>query len=299
MPTFEINREPVTSPPRPSATVLLLRDGPAGLEVLMQRRSDASDVLGGAFVFPGGKVDRADAESDMLARLDRPAEDLHQAVADPSLAVADAAACFVAAARETFEEAGVLLALESDGTWVSTARVEVARDASRGGLGFVEVLEQMDLRIATEALLPWARWITPRTPSLARKRFDSRFFLARAPLGQTVRHDDHEATESVWIAPRTALERGQGGEIMLAPPQLMSLVELARLPDVDTAMQPASRPWPRLVEPHSFDVEGTRAVAYPGDELHPVRERVMPGPTRLIFRDGRFEPFDGFDKLFA
>lgn len=297
-PQFRINHEVIETPPRPSATVLLLRDGADGLELLMQRRHDDSEVLGGAYVFPGGKVDRADSEEDMLARIDCAGEALQEALGDPLLDARTAAACYVAAARETFEEAGLLLATLKDGSAAGAEYAEEATRRSRAGFSFVEVLEELDLRLTVSALKPWSRWITPKMPSLARKRFDSRFFLTRAPLDQIARHDNHEATESVWLSPRQALERFRAREIMLAAPQLMSLYELATYPSVDVAMRPESGLWPRLIDPQPFEQEGTRVVAYPGDAAHSNPARVMPGPTRLIFRDGRFEPVEGIDSLF-
>lgn len=297
-PQFRINHEVIETPPRPSATVLLLRDGVDGLELLMQRRHDDSEVLGGAYVFPGGKVDRADSEDDMLARIDSAGAVLQLALGDPLLDARTAAACYVAAARETFEEAGLLLATLKDGSAAGAEYAEEATRRSRSGFSFVEVLEELDLRLTVSALKPWSRWITPKMPSLARKRFDSRFFLARAPVDQIARHDNHEATESVWLSPRQALERFRSREIMLAAPQLMSLYELATYANVEVAMDPQSGLWPRLIDPQPFDQEGTRVVAYPGDAAHSNPARVMPGPTRLIFRDGRFEPVEGIDSLF-
>jgi 8-oxo-dGTP pyrophosphatase MutT (NUDIX family) len=298
-PGFRINHETVETPPRASATVLLLRDGDDGLELLMQRRHEAADVLAGAYVFPGGKVDREDSDAEMLARIDRQSDVLHAALGDPELGPHAAAACYVAAARETFEEAGVLLARLADGRPVDAGQAALARRLAREGLSFIEVLEQLDLVLTVSALAAWSRWVTPKMPSLTRKRFDSRFFLARSPVDQVAHHDNHEATDSVWLGPRRALEMFRAGEIMLAPPQLMSLIELAPHPSMEAAMQSADRSWPRRIDPQPFEYEGARAVAYPGDALHSAAERVMPGPTRLIFRDGRFVPFDGIDGLLA
>lgn len=298
-PQFRINHEVVETPPRPSATVLLLRDGADGLELLMQRRHDDSEVLGGAYVFPGGKVDRADSDEDMLARIDSDGEALHAALGDPALEVRAAAACYVAAARETFEEAGVLLATRRDGRAADAEYAEEAIRRARSGFSFIEVLEELDLRLSVSALKPWSRWITPKMPSLARKRFDSRFFLARAPQDQVARHDNHEATESVWLSPRAALQRYRLREIMLAAPQLMSLLELATYPSVAVAMHRDSGMWPRVIDPQPFELDGMRVVAYPGDAAHSSPARVMPGPTRLIFRHGRFEPLEGIDSLFG
>ena len=299
---FTLNNAVVDTPPRPSSSVLLLRDGAdgtGGLEVLMQRRHERNDVLANAYVFPGGKVDRADGEIEMMSRLDQPAATIHARMADNALDERGAVVYFAAACREIFEEAGLLLAVRADGSPVDADDAEQAMQWLRQGLSFVEVLERFDLTMQTSALLPWTRWITPRQPTVMNKRFDVRFFLARTPAGQTAVHDNHEAVESVWLAPRAALERYHAREMMLAAPQLMSLVELARHATVDSAMHADAVNWPRLIEPLPFEHEGTRAVAYPGDPLHANPQRAMPGPTRLIFRDGRFEPFGHFDEFFT
>ena len=299
---FTLNNAVVDTPPRPSSTVLLLRDGhdgKSGLEVLMQRRHERNDVLANAYVFPGGKVDKADSEIEMMSRLDLPAASIHARMADSDLDERGAAVYFAAACREIFEEAGLLLAVRGDGAPVTAEDAEQAMQWLRQGLGFVEVLERFNLTMRASALVPWTRWITPRMPTVMNKRFDVRFFLARTPEGQTAIHDNHEAVESVWLAPRDALARYQAREMMLAAPQLMSLVELARYPSVDAAMHVDAVNWPRLIEPHPFDHEGNRAVAYPGDPLHSNPQRAMPGPTRLVFREGRFEPFGHYDELLA
>lgn len=296
---FTLNNVTVDTPPRPSSSVLLLRDGAAGLEVLMQRRHERNDVLANAYVFPGGKVDQADGDIDMMSRLDQPGATIHARMADSTLDERGAAVYFAAACREIFEEAGLLLAQRADGVMVDAQDAVQAMELLRQGLSFVEVLERFDLTMQASALVPWTRWITPRQPTVMSKRFDVRFFLARTPPGQTAVHDNHEAVESVWLAPRAALARYQAREMMLAAPQLMSLVELARHASVDAAMQVNAFTWPRLVEPLPFEHEGTRAVAYPGDPLHADPQRIMPGPTRLLFRDGRFEPFGDFEELFA
>ena len=94
------------------------------------------------------------------------------------------------------------------------------------------------------------------------------------------RHDDHEAIHSVWLRPRAALEAYWRGEIALAPPQIMSLVHLARHASVAAMMAEARGRMPCVVRPHTFEIDGSRAMAYPGDALHPERVRAMPGPLR-------------------
>jgi hypothetical protein len=103
----------------------------------------------------------------------------------------------------------------------------------------------------------------------------------------------------VWLQPRTALEQYWDGRIDLAPPQIMSLAHLARHASVDAVFTEARGRRPPVVQPEPFDDEGTRTICYPGDMRHSVAERALPGPTRLRFRNKRFEPVDGFEALFT
>jgi 8-oxo-dGTP pyrophosphatase MutT (NUDIX family) len=278
--------------PRPAATVVVLRDAPAGLEVFLLKRHGLSDVLGGAYVFPGGKVDREDALLDLDLHADQPAARLHAALHEQELEPAQAAALYVAAVREAFEEAGVLYAQGAD-----QAMAQRASLLRREGHAFDEVLGLLGLRLAASHLLPWVRWITPIRGGVLRKRFDTRFFVAAVPPGQQPRHDDHEATDSIWLTPRAALQQYAQGLIELAPPQIMSLVHLAHHGNVAAVLAQARQRPPPLIEPHPFEHEGASLVCYPGDERHPLRERALPGPTRLAYRNKRFEPVNGFDTL--
>jgi 8-oxo-dGTP pyrophosphatase MutT (NUDIX family) len=271
--------------PAPSASVVLLRDGADELEVFLLRRHGQSSVLGGAYVFPGGKVDAADAR--WVERLDRDRETLHTLLGEPGLARDEAAGLYVAAMRELFEEAGILLAE------VTPAQAAQAWAALRAGQHFDAVLAPTDLKLAASALQPWSRWITPTLSSVGRRRFDTRFFLATVPPGQDAGHDEHEATESLWIAPRAALRQYWDNRIDLAPPQIMSLTHLARHRDVASAFAAARARQPPCIRPEPHDVEGTRVLCYPGDPWHPEGEKVLPGPTRLCWRNGRFEPEAG------
>ena len=174
-----------------------------------------------------------------------------------------------------------------------------ARALLREGYAFDEVLAQMQLRLQTQSLAPWSRWVTPRVPSVMNKRFDTRFFVAACPADQIATHDNHEATESIWLTPRAALMQYQSGQIELAPPQIMSLAHLSRLGDVKAVMNEAKSRPPALIQPEPFDQDGSRVICYPGDARHSVPTRAMPGPTRLRYANKRFEPVDGFDALFG
>ena len=294
---MQLSSEIVDTPPRMAATVILLRQAPAGLEVFLLQRNRASDVLGGLYVFPGGKVDPADAAPDTHALLDQPVNALHQALHEPDITAATAASLYVAALREAFEECGVLLAHTAQGQPVDPAEMA---GRLRDGQPFGAALAQLGVKLQTRALLPWSRWITPRMPSLGMsKRFDTRFFVAAVPANQIALHDNFEATASVWLTPRAALEQYWAGEVELAPPQIMTLAHLAPHADVASVLDVARHSAPPSVLPEPFDQDGQRVICYPGDPRHPVPERAWPGPTRLVFRNRRFEPEQGFEALFA
>lgn len=289
---MELNTHAVTGPVRAAATIVMLRDAPGGLEVFLIKRHGLSDVLGGAYVFPGGKVDGEDALLDMQAHLDDQPERLHSVLGEPDLDALGAAGIYVAALREAFEETGVLYAQGADSELAADARALL-----REGHSFDEMVAMMGLRLNATQLTPWTRWITPRMPSVSSKRFDTRFFVAAVPAGQQATHDNHEATESMWLAPRDALLRYWERSIELAPPQIMSLAHLTHHRSVESVLAQARSRLPPVIQPEPFELDGTRVICYPGDDRHPVAQRAVPGPSRLHFRNRRFEPDDGFEAL--
>ncbi len=286
---MELHGDRNDSPARASATVVLLRDAPGGLEVFLLKRHGLSDVLGGAYVFPGGKVDADDA--DLAGRLDLPLESLAAALGEPQLPVREAAALYVAAIRETFEETGVLFSPLPSGTAAQ------AWEQHRAGAGFADLARDGGWPLQAARLHPWSRWITPLVGGVIRKRFDTRFFVATVPQGQSPRHDDKEATEGLWLGPRAALLQYWERGIELAPPQIMTLSHLAGHADAASVIDEARRTSPPRVQPEAFEQDGTRVLCYPGDPRHSVPGRALPGPTRLAFRHGRFEPEGGLAAL--
>ncbi|MDQ3034599.1 MAG: NUDIX hydrolase [Myxococcota bacterium] len=268
-------------PPRAAATVVLLRDADAGLEVFLVRRTKGAAFMGGAYVFPGGKLDAADADPSLLARVRGiDAEGAQRALAE-DLAPASALALYVAALRETFEESGVLFASSPRALDLAEARARLA-----GGASFAELAHELELSLDAAALVPFARWVTPAVEA---RRFDARFFVAVAPAGIVPRHDDAETITSVWKTPRGAIDAHASGAIDLPPPTLRTLEELSVHTRAEDAVAAARARRPPLVRPVFRDLgDGTWVLALPGDAEHPEPSAVLPGPTRFTLRDGRF-----------
>lgn len=277
----------LTSNPRDSASVVLLRDSSKGLEVFLLKRSGLSDTFGEAYVFPGGKLDDYDSSPAALQALNVATETLALQLGEPELSPSAAAGLYVAALRELFEEAGVLLA--NSGT----------RPASLQPADWQAWVAASGAALQASALTPWSRWITPRMAALSKKRFDTRFFLTLAPADQEASHDNFETTHSIWLSPREALQRYHRGEIEMAPPQIMSLGHLARYATAAQALDAARRQTPPCICPENFSEDGETILCYPGDPQHSVPTRALPGPTRLAIRNRRFVPLEGLESLWA
>lgn len=206
---------------QPAATLVLVDDRP-DLQVLMLRRRRGSAFVGGGFVFPGGRVEALDASASAEALC----AGLSPAEADRRLGLPSGGlAYWVAALRETFEEAGVLLARDPrsghrlDLSYPAAARRFAAhREAvDSGALSLTQVVDREGLALALDEVFYAAHWITPPGPP---RRYDTRFFLAPLPAGQTPMHDRREAVHSEWMRPAEALERCARGELAMLPPTL-------------------------------------------------------------------------------
>jgi glyoxylase-like metal-dependent hydrolase (beta-lactamase superfamily II)/8-oxo-dGTP pyrophosphatase MutT (NUDIX family) len=281
--------------PRPAATLALIRPGAAGLEVLMLQRTQSAVFLGGAYVFAGGALDAADGDARMLRRV----TGLTEAQANQRLGVAAGGlAYWVAAVRECFEEAGILLLREQNGELVDAKRAQALmpyRDQP-----FLAFLEKEDLYIPADALAYCGHWIT--APGRSR-RFDARFFVALAPEGQDGSHDANETVHSLWIRPQEALERGERKEIELVFATQQTLRDLARFHDPREALAHAAalpeietnracwalgkdgpkifrRADPPYFEIHWSDAEETGRTSY--DLLPGVPKRLDRYVTRII-----------------
>ncbi len=289
--TIEIHTREVLTPPAPSASVMVLRGGEQGLEVLLVRRHGNSKVLGGVYVFPGGKLDDADCAVP-TERLDQSPPALVQALAEDGLDAAMACGLHVAALRETFEECGLLL---HEGH--APGLPEQLRQRLQAGEPFLQATDALGLSLQTRRIQPWSRWITPRMPSVSDRRFDTRFFVALAPSDHEAAHDAHEVTETVWLSPEAALRQYWAGQIGLVPVQIITLMQLAQHRSAQAVLQAARARPPIQIQPEPFDLDGQRVICYPGDPRHPVREPAWRGPTRMTWRNQRFEPEGGLAAL--
>ena len=220
----------------PAATIVLLRERPNGqVEIFMVERADTMGFAAGMMVFPGGKVD---AEDHLLAA-DEALAPGHRAL-DP----VDAAAR-IAAIRETFEEAGVLL---TDGPALADAeRAELRERVAGGGLAFSAMLREIGHRIDADLLVPYARWVPPI--EVTHRRFDTHFYLARMPQDSDAVHDGSENTRSHWITAQEALDLADRGKGALIFPTRRNLERLALHVSVDALIADARAVAPPYVLP--------------------------------------------------
>ncbi len=229
--TFSIVDNPESVPMRDAATVALVRASEtAPIEVFLMRRVKQMEFAGGMTVFPGGGVDPRDAEADLAWT----GPDEHWWATRFHTEPATAQALVCSAVRELFEECGVLLAAQPDGTFPDTSTLS----AERAGLvdkslSFARFLHDHDLSLRADLLRPMAHWITPLGE---RRRYDTRFFLAVLPEGQTADGETTEAAETGWVTPQAAIDAWNDGKHFLLPPTWTQLKELAAYGSVDDAL---------------------------------------------------------------
>lgn len=245
----------------PAATLLLVRDGAPGLEVFMVKRHHQIDFASGALVFPGGKVAPGDADPAL------------RDLADGAGGLDDAALALAAAAiREAFEESGLLLARAAGGfvAGETLAALQPFRPRlDKGELGLAAFLRQTGLRLAVDALAPFAHWITP---VFMPKRFDTHFFIAAAPEGQLGRHDGGETVDSLWTGPHAAIAEEARWTVIF--PTRMNLLKLAQSPTVAAALAAARAARPVTVLPEIRETaDGRKVLTLPPEAGYgPVEE---------------------------
>jgi glyoxylase-like metal-dependent hydrolase (beta-lactamase superfamily II)/8-oxo-dGTP pyrophosphatase MutT (NUDIX family) len=249
------------APLRPAATVLLLRDGPQGIEVLMTRRSMTASFAPGAYVFPGGGIDAADAQAHGMAQRRPKQSDLHLTQA-------------IAAIRESFEELGVLFARHADGRWADA--LDIAAIDRKGP--FAAQCQARGLSLAAEQVFVLAHWITDRDLP---RRFDVPFLVARMPEGQTPVADESEQFEPVWVRPADALSRHEAGNFFMVYPTIRTLERLKAFANVDAVLQACA------VNDEPLWTSCPRAGWLAGNEARYMEHEAPFGELALVTPDGQ------------
>ena len=271
-PSVDAPFDPAAVPIRAAATVMLVRDHPInGLEVFMLQRTLAAVFAKGMYVFPGGRVDANDNEEQLEAICDG----LDDEEASALLQIPNGGLSYwVAAIRECFEEAGVLLARPTDGSELVRFDTDVALqnrfNAARheihdGMMSLVELCTTENLRLVTDNIHYVSHWITPLGEP---RRFDTRFFIARAPEAQEPLHDDNETIASLWVSPIEALDRHARGDLAMIPPTTSNLQFLAPHGTTTDALNAAKKiGTPTAILPKlKTDADGkVIGIAMPGD----------------------------------
>jgi len=224
------NEATIPAVPRPASTVLIVRDDP--FEVLLVLRSAASDFFPAAYVFPGGRVEEHDHSDAWLPHVEH-TEDFST----------EERAFRIAAVRETHEEAAILLAdglvpdqaddHEVDG---ADGRPVPVPPAAPNAVAFQELVAEIGATLLLDEVVPYAHWITPE---MAPKRFDTRFYLTRAPKGQLAQADAAETDDARWMSPAEAVELAEKGDLALPPPTFLNLMLLAQSATVAEAIEAA------------------------------------------------------------
>jgi 8-oxo-dGTP pyrophosphatase MutT (NUDIX family) len=255
----------------------------------MVRRHEGAAFMGGAYVFPGGRVDAADWEAD--ADWCDGIGWAHRQLGP--LPPAERVAHHVAAARELFEEAGVLLARDRSGGFVTTGArddrfTQYRHDVHEGRRTLRDVVVAEAVRLALDALIVCGHWVTP---PLDTRRFDTWFFLARMPPNQAPAHDETEHTHGRWMTASEALDHAVRGDLVLPIPTWSVLRELAPFESVDGLVEHVKRQHVVRREPRAVTQNGGRLFVLPGDPLYPGSgEPPMLFETRFAWLDGRWQP---------
>jgi len=264
--------------PRPASTVVLLREDGSGLEVYLLRRSARSGFFPGSYVFPGGSVDPEDRANELwLKHVDLDLAGIENRFGK-NPGPEETLAYGIAAIRETFEEAGVLLGRKRGGDFLDIAPLCEIRAAGKIAKGWLrEKAAEGEWLLSLSRLLGWSHWITPEA---FRPRFDTRFFLAFMPEGQACAPDMRETTQGVWIEPLSALEGNMQGQIPLSPPTLVTLQELVTcrsFEDLDQGRPVRSWGEPRL--PRLIRLSEGAIIIEPWD--HMIHEEIDVDEERL------------------
>ena len=300
----------VPATPRPASTVLLLREQPIGFEVFLLRRHQKSVFMAGNYVYPGGTVDKSDDNEEVLTHcVESPLEGTREAHRPGP----DLLGYRIAAIRELFEEAGVLLAYRKDGTPFRLSNESererffgYRKELNEGQITLLQLVVRENLLLALDHLYYYTHWITPEANPV---RFDTRFFVARHPSGQEASPDLKETTDGIWIAPRPALDANIRGSVPLSPPTLKTLEDVARFDALELFLDSLRREDRKPpVLPVLVTIAEETVLIYPWDPeyeayktgavcqdvtavSHGRPSTPFDNTTRLVYREGFWLPY--------
>lgn len=273
---LDLDQNRPVATPRPAATIILLRDARRDsrteVELCVMQRSVQSSFMGGAVVFPGGRVEAHDAGTAWEGLFTTGSGDWWDV---------EGVAARIAACREALEEVGVapILGLNDPTESIAGLRKVESGDALRGAM------RALGARLDLASLVPLSRWLTPEAEQ---RRFDARFFLAKAPAGLEPVSDNHEATRVYWASPSALLADYEKGAISLFPPTHRTLELLVGARDVTAALSTTSKSTLETICPRFLVEAGTPVLALPGDPAHEVKFPRIVGGSRYVLHEGRW-----------
>ncbi len=275
-----------------AATVILVRlSKDSDWEIFLARRHQKQSFMAGAYVFPGGQLEEIDSAPEIenyikTANVFDPCRLLQ----DNNLPIEKARGLFIAAIRETFEEAGILLGGKTIGNFISFYDENILkrfndyrRELNTSQITLPEIARKEKILLFPNALIPYAHWITPE---FERMRFNTRFFLAKLPPCQTPVADAKELTESLWVTPQEALEMQRQQKIILMPPTLKTIEELAAFKDIDKLFAATKK---KIIYPILPQLAGN-SLKLPHDPEYTIEAYKRPPnpnePSRILAENG-------------
>ena len=296
--------------PRKATTIILLRDRNAGgFEVFLLKRHEGNVFMGGNFVYPGGKVDKGDADGEIIPYCKGLVPDQAANILGETGSGEESLAYWIAGIRELFEEAGILLACDRTGRPLTIDRDDAKnrytlhrQRLQKGDATLLQILRGEDLVLALDQCHYCAHWITPEARHV---RFDTRFFVARHTPGQEASPDAHETTEGVWMTPAEALLQNLKGTVALSPPTLKTLEDLSKFSTSDDLFTALPMERSSAVLPILLNYEADEVLLFPwdpdyrklmaGESANPADHGRTSSPsdntTRLVLTDGRWVPY--------
>ena len=277
-------RVPEIVTPRPASTLIIIRDGKAGVEVLLGEKTSKVNFAAGAFVFPGGALDESDSGDNFTISGDLSADKANQI-----LGVSDGGVNYwIAAIRECFEEVGVLFAIPNRGGMFTETEFAVfesneRKKLARGEATFHETLKDAKCSLELEQLHYFSRWVTHAGSP---RRYDTRFFIARMPQGQIAQHDGSELIDHRWVKPDDALRLNSQGKLNLMFPTQKTLEKLTEFSDVEEALNYVRNAPPATpMEPRLTVGAGGKKLLVPGDFAYAEAGKLDPEQLGTVSRE--------------